>query len=98
MNLGMTCIAPDCKYMVLMLRNLKADVRYENKGSWWGMVINLIFAFSLADILCSKEAEKTFIEVAKSVFNEWYGESLQKSEDLPRMPNERQYNGNSEAM
>lgn len=43
-------------------------------------------------ILCSKKAEKSFIDVAKQVMAEWYGEKLQENPDMPRMVNERHFN------
>lgn len=40
-------------------------------------------------MLCSKEAEKSFLKVANTVLKEWYGDDLQGNSDIPRIINER---------
>lgn len=35
--------------------------------------------------------EAAFVKVAHEVFHEWYGESLQKCSDLPRIPNKNHF-------
>lgn len=43
-------------------------------------------------ILCSKKAEKAFLDVAHKVMEEWYGENLQGNPDIPRIVNEKHFN------
>lgn len=43
-------------------------------------------------ILCSKKAEKAFLDVAHKVMEEWYGENLQENPDIPRIVNEKHFN------
>lgn len=51
-------------------------------------------AFSIAPdyILCSKKVEKSFLDVARKVMEEWYGENLQQNPDIPRIVNEKHFN------
>lgn len=43
-------------------------------------------------ILCSKKAEKAFLDVAQKVMEEWYGENLQENPDIPRIVNDKHFN------
>ncbi|XP_066941585.1 aldehyde dehydrogenase, dimeric NADP-preferring-like isoform X1 [Macrobrachium rosenbergii] len=56
----------------------------------WGKLINLGQTCIAPDyILCSKATEKIFVEKAKEVLQEWYGDDPQKSENLCRIVAER---------
>jgi len=54
----------------------------------WGKCINLGQTCIAPDyILCSKKVEKAFVENAKKILKEWYGDDLKSSPDLIRIIN-----------
>lgn len=58
----------------------------------WGKFINVGQTCIAPDyILCSKEVQDKFVEIAKKVLKEWYGEDPQKSPDLCRIINSRHF-------
>lgn len=55
-----------------------ADFALAAKRILWGKYMNLGQTCIAPDyVLCSKDAEKTFLSVAQDVMKEWYGDDLQ---------------------
>ncbi|KAG4074044.1 hypothetical protein HA402_014249 [Bradysia odoriphaga] len=70
-----------------------ADFFIASKRILWGKFMNLGQTCIAPDyILCSKKAEKAFLDVAHKVMEEWYGEKLQENPDMPRIVNSRHFN------
>lgn len=58
----------------------------------WGKFINAGQTCIAPDyILCTKEVQDKFVEAAKKVLREWYGDEPQKSPDLCRIVNNRHF-------
>lgn len=56
----------------------------------WGKCINLGQTCIAPDyILCSKQVQDKFVEVARRVLEEWYGANPKASPDLCRVINEK---------
>lgn len=54
----------------------------------WGKFINAGQTCVAPDyILCSKDIQEQFINEAKAVFKEWYGDDIKRSPDLTRIIN-----------
>lgn len=58
----------------------------------WGKLVNAGQTCIAPDyVLCTKEVQNKFIEEAKVVLKEWYGDDIQKSPDLSRIINQMQF-------
>lgn len=58
----------------------------------WGKCLNAGQTCVAPDyLLCSKETEKEFLEHAKQILNDWYGEKCEKSPDLCRIITDKHY-------
>lgn len=58
----------------------------------WGKFINVGQTCIAPDyVLCTKEVQDKFVDIAKNVLNEWYGQDPQKSPDLCRIINNRHF-------
>jgi len=67
-----------------------ADFQLAAKRILWGKFVNLGQTCIAPDyVLCSKEAEKTFVKAASDLLAEWYGKELQANPDMPRIINEK---------
>ncbi|CAH2089350.1 unnamed protein product [Euphydryas editha] len=68
------------------------DMEITVKRILWGKFINVGQTCIAPDyILCSKEVQEKFVEFAKNILKEWYGEDPQKSPDLCRIINNRHF-------
>ncbi|XP_022128552.2 aldehyde dehydrogenase, dimeric NADP-preferring isoform X3 [Pieris rapae] len=68
------------------------DMEVTTKRILWGKFINAGQTCIAPDyILCSREVQDKFVEYAKTILKEWYGEDPQKSSDLCRIINSRHY-------
>lgn len=55
----------------------------------WGKFVNVGQTCIAPDyVLCTKEVQKRFVEIAKEVMKEWYGDDVKASPDLSRMVNQ----------
>ncbi|CAH0401347.1 unnamed protein product [Chilo suppressalis] len=69
-----------------------ADIETTTKRILWGKFINVGQTCIAPDyILCSQEVQEKFLQIAKKVLKEWYGEDPQKSPDLCRIINSRHF-------
>lgn len=58
----------------------------------WGKCVNSGQTCVAPDyLLCTKEVENKFIEAARKVLKEWYGENMQESPDLCRIVSDRHF-------
>lgn len=58
----------------------------------WGKCINVGQTCIAPDyILCTSEIQDKFVQEAKKILKEWYGENPQESLDLSRVIAEKQY-------
>ncbi|XP_073953931.1 aldehyde dehydrogenase type III isoform X5 [Choristoneura fumiferana] len=70
-----------------------ANLEFTVKRVLWGKFINTGQTCIAPDyVLCTKEIQDKFVEIAKKVLKEWYGENPQKSPDLCRIVNSRHFN------
>ncbi|CAH4030317.1 unnamed protein product [Pieris brassicae] len=68
------------------------DMEVTTKRILWGKFINAGQTCIAPDyVLCSREVQDKFVEYAKTILKEWYGEDPQKSSDLCRIINGRHY-------
>ncbi|XP_013162747.1 PREDICTED: aldehyde dehydrogenase, dimeric NADP-preferring isoform X2 [Papilio xuthus] len=68
------------------------DIEVTAKRVLWGKFINSGQTCIAPDyILCSKEVQEKFVNAARGVLKEWYGEDPQKSPDLCRIINSRHF-------
>ncbi|XP_038211648.1 aldehyde dehydrogenase, dimeric NADP-preferring isoform X1 [Zerene cesonia] len=68
------------------------DMEVTTKRILWGKFINVGQTCIAPDyILCTKEIQDKFVEHAKKILKEWYGEDPQKSPDLCRIINDRHF-------
>ncbi|CAK1584388.1 unnamed protein product [Parnassius mnemosyne] len=68
------------------------DIRVTAKRVLWGKFINAGQTCIAPDyVLCSKEVQDKFIEAARDILKEWYGDDAQKSPDLCRIINSRHF-------
>ncbi|CAK1550760.1 unnamed protein product [Leptosia nina] len=68
------------------------DIEVTTKRILWGKFINVGQTCIAPDyILCTKEVQDKFVECAKKILREWYGEDPQKSPDLCRIINSRHF-------
>ncbi|CAB3229016.1 unnamed protein product [Arctia plantaginis] len=68
------------------------DIFVTAKRILWGKFINVGQTCIAPDyVLCTKEVQDKFIEAAKKVLKEWYGDEPQKSPDLCRIINSRHF-------
>ncbi|CAF4809340.1 unnamed protein product [Pieris macdunnoughi] len=68
------------------------DIEVTTKRILWGKFINAGQTCIAPDyVLCSREVQDKFVEYAKLILKEWYGEDPQKSPDLCRIINSRHY-------
>ncbi|KAM3960337.1 aldehyde dehydrogenase, dimeric NADP-preferring-like isoform 2-T2 [Aphomia sociella] len=68
------------------------DIMVTAKRILWGKCINAGQTCIAPDyILCTKEVQDKFVEAARKVLKEWYGEDTQKSPDLCRIINHRHF-------
>ncbi|XP_055607099.1 aldehyde dehydrogenase family 3 member B1-like isoform X1 [Uranotaenia lowii] len=69
-----------------------ADISIATKRILWGKFINAGQTCIAPDyVLCSKQVQRQFIEEAKNVLKEWYGENPQQSPDLCRIINQQHF-------
>lgn len=69
-----------------------ADVGVATRRILWGKCINAGQTCIAPDyVLCSKQMETKFIDTAKSVLKEWYGEDAQNSPDLCRIVSDNHF-------
>jgi acyl-CoA reductase-like NAD-dependent aldehyde dehydrogenase len=58
----------------------------------WGKWMNMGQTCIAPDyILCTKNVEKIFLKTASRLMTEWYGEKWRKSQDLPRIINDKSF-------
>jgi len=70
-----------------------ADLKVATKRILWGKCLNAGQTCIAPDyILCSKDVEKIFVEEAKKVLKDWYGNDVSKSPDFCRIINEKHFN------
>lgn len=68
------------------------DITTSTKRILWGKLINVGQTCIAPDyLICTKEVEKKFIEEAKKVLKEWYGNDSQTSPDLCRIVNKNHF-------
>ncbi|XP_075980875.1 aldehyde dehydrogenase type III isoform X1 [Anticarsia gemmatalis] len=68
------------------------DIMVTAKRILWGKFINVGQTCIAPDyVLCTKEVQDKFVEAAKKVLREWYGDEPQKSPDLCRIVNNRHF-------
>ncbi|KAH8391317.1 hypothetical protein KR215_011285 [Drosophila sulfurigaster] len=68
------------------------ELRTAVKRILWGKLINCGQTCIAPDyVLCSKEVQDKFVEEAREVLKEWYGESIQSSPDLSRIINQNNF-------
>ncbi|XP_048483649.1 aldehyde dehydrogenase, dimeric NADP-preferring isoform X3 [Plutella xylostella] len=68
------------------------DINITAKRVLWGKYINAGQTCIAPDyVLCNKETQEKFLEAAKKVLKEWYGEDAQKSPDFCRIVNSRHF-------
>ncbi|XP_045537673.1 aldehyde dehydrogenase family 3 member B2-like isoform X1 [Papilio machaon] len=68
------------------------NIEVTAKRVLWGKFINSGQTCIAPDyVLCSKEVQEKFVNAARSVLKEWYGEDPQKSPDLCRIINSRHF-------
>ncbi|KAJ2948615.1 hypothetical protein O0L34_g7869 [Tuta absoluta] len=68
------------------------DIMVSARRILWGKFINAGQTCIAPDyILCTKEVQDKFVEAAKKVVKEWYGDEPQKSPDLCRIVNNRHF-------
>ncbi|XP_013137408.1 PREDICTED: aldehyde dehydrogenase, dimeric NADP-preferring isoform X3 [Papilio polytes] len=68
------------------------DIEVTAKRVLWGKFINSGQTCIAPDfVLCSKEVQEKFVNAARGVLKEWYGEDPQKSPDLCRIINSRHF-------
>ncbi|XP_060654659.1 LOW QUALITY PROTEIN: aldehyde dehydrogenase, dimeric NADP-preferring [Drosophila nasuta] len=68
------------------------ELRTAVKRILWGKLINCGQTCIAPDyVLCSKEVQDKFVEEARDVLKEWYGESIQSSPDLSRIINQNNF-------
>ncbi|VVD01072.1 unnamed protein product [Leptidea sinapis] len=68
------------------------DMEVTTKRILWGKFVNVGQTCIAPDyILCTKEVQNKFIEHAKKILKEWYGEDPQKSPDLCRIITSRHF-------
>ena len=66
------------------------DMEMAARRILWGKLINLGQTCIAPDyILCSKQVQEKFVEVAQRVVEEWYGSNPKASPDLCRVVNEK---------
>lgn len=64
------------------------DIEVATKRILWGKMINNGQTCIAPDyLLCTKEVQHNFVETAKRLLKEWYGENVKDSPDLCRMIN-----------
>lgn len=69
-----------------------ADVPITTRRILWGKLINAGQTCIAPDyILCSKEVQSKFLEEAKKVLDEWYGQNHRESPDLCRIVNQTNF-------
>ncbi|GAB0098231.1 Aldehyde dehydrogenase [Sergentomyia squamirostris] len=68
------------------------NIAYATRRILWGKLINAGQTCIAPDyLLCSKEVQGKFLEEARKVLQEWYGQNTQQSPDLCRIVNTRNY-------
>ncbi|XP_050674503.1 aldehyde dehydrogenase, dimeric NADP-preferring isoform X2 [Leptidea sinapis] len=68
------------------------DIEVTTKRILWGKFVNVGQTCIAPDyILCTKEVQNKFIEHAKKILKEWYGDDPQKSPDLCRIITSRHF-------
>lgn len=69
-----------------------ADIEIATRRILWGKCINAGQTCIAPDyLLCSKEVEERFLNCAKQVFKEWYGDDVSASPDLCRIITDRHF-------
>lgn len=69
-----------------------ADIAIATKRILWGKFINAGQTCIAPDyVLCSKAVQKQFLEEARSVLKEWYGDNPKDSPDLCRIINQQHF-------
>jgi len=68
------------------------DITMATKRILWGKCINVGQTCIAPDyILCTPEVQNKFINEAKKIIKEWYGENIQDSTDLARIITDKHY-------
>ncbi|XP_077291797.1 aldehyde dehydrogenase type III isoform X3 [Arctopsyche grandis] len=69
-----------------------ADMEVTTKRVLWGKCINAGQTCIAPDyILCSKEVQEKFVNYARDILKEWYGDNTQESPDFCRIINSRNF-------
>lgn len=69
-----------------------ADMEITARRILWGKCINLGQTCIAPDyMLCTKDVQEKFIQEAKKVIKEWYGDDAKNSPDLCRIINDRHF-------
>ncbi|XP_032671707.1 aldehyde dehydrogenase, dimeric NADP-preferring isoform X2 [Odontomachus brunneus] len=72
--------------------DMTADIEIATKRILWGKCMNSGQTCIAPDyILCTPEVQNKFIETAKKVLTEWYGENPRESPDLVRVITDKHY-------
>lgn len=68
------------------------DIPKATRRILWGKFVNTGQTCIAPDyVLCTKEVERKFVEEARIVLKEWYGEDVKASPDLGRIINDTNY-------
>lgn len=68
------------------------DIAKATRRILWGKFVNAGQTCIAPDyILCTKEVQKNFVNEAKLVMKEWYGDDVQASPDFSRMVNQASF-------
>ncbi|CAL7939604.1 unnamed protein product [Xylocopa violacea] len=69
-----------------------ADLEVTVKRVMWGKCINMGQTCIAPDyVLCTPEIQDKFIQKAKEILKEWYGDNIKESRDLARIVSEKHY-------
>lgn len=69
-----------------------ADIDVTVRRVLWGKLINLGQTCIAPDyVLCSRDVQNKFVEKAKDVLKEWYGDNAKESPDLARVISDRHF-------
>lgn len=68
------------------------DISKATRRILWGKFVNAGQTCIAPDyVLCTKEVQKNFVNEAKIVMKEWYGDNVQESPDFSRIVNQASF-------
>lgn len=78
--------------MFSFISDSSVDISMSAKRILWGKYSNAGQTCVAPDyILCTKDVENKFVEEAKKILKEWYGDDMQKSPDIGRIVNQANF-------